>query len=747
MSDVAGTSPGSTVMPSSVRRTRMVSHLAVALLLILAWTLPAPLHSQEFAHIDQLFFSKVKGGADPLPQVLTITGTGSAFSFNAVATTSSGGDWLAVSSNENCCITPAQVSVIVTPNATLPVGSYSGQVVFRGSGNSLIVNVTLVIAPLDGAVFDGTPGQLSFSMKPGGQPSPQVIKIRSAGRGTLNWRLIGSSFNNASNFLSVSAHTGTAPTVVTLEVLPENLPNRGTMTGVYTGQLLFLAGGSAVTVPISVSVGDAEVAPPGGESNPWPANAVSCGGFGNKDTGYGATTIAPDGTHTGQLVYEANPASGPIPHYEYRYLGDLGVGQQTISFHFKASGSSWVYILSQVDGIDQRVWFNLAGNGTVGDNVPAGWTAQITPVGGGWYRSSVTFTAEQYAIKTGFGLAPGDQQVSDVATAGKGVYEWGQQFEHGLLTDYKANVGPCLTISKSTDVDSIGAGLTGRTIAAGKVGDVPPGQNGATYSVGASNATGLGTSSGTVTPISVTPSSGNGTQQTFNLVYTDSAGMSDLNTAWVWFDNSASSSVTNTCLAYSYPRANALYLLNDAGSAFLGPITVGSSNSLSNSQCTISGSGSSTSTAGKNPTVNLAVSFTAGFVGSKNTKMQVQGFSGQSGWVVMGTWTVPGTVTVAPVSVTPSSGSGTQQTFNLVYTDSAGMGDLNTAWVWFDNSASSSVANACLAYSYPRANALYLLNDAGSAFLGPITVGSSNSVEQQPVHDQRKREQHEHRGE
>ena len=143
-----------------------------------------------------------------------------------------------------------------------------------------------------------------------------------------------------------------------------------------------------------------------------------------------------------------------------------------------------------------------------------------------------------------------------------------------------------------------------------------------------------------VVPVSVTPSSGSGTQQTFNLVYTDSAGMSDLNTAWVWFDNSASSSVTNTCLAYSYPRANALYLLNDAGSAFLGPITVGSSNSLSNSQCTISGSGSSTSTAGSNLTVNLAVSFTAGFAGSKNTKMQVQGFSGQSGWVAMGSWTV-----------------------------------------------------------------------------------------------------------
>ena len=107
------------------------------------------------------------------------------------------------------------------------------------------------------------------------------------------------------------------------------------------------------------------------------------------------------------------------------------------------------------------------------------------------------------------------------------------------------------------------------------------------------------------------------------------------------FDSGVASSSVNSCLAYYYPRANTLYLLNNAGSAFLSPITVGSANTLTNSQCTISGSSSSVSASGNNLTVNLSVTFAGGFAGAKTVKMHVEGFSGQSAWVPMGTWTVP----------------------------------------------------------------------------------------------------------
>ena len=132
------------VMRRLIEWTGRGSRLAGAVFMLSAWMglLSAPLYAQRFAPIDQIFFSKVYGGANPVPQVLTVTSAGSGFGFSASASTSSGGDWLAVAPSEDCCVTPAPVSVMVSDGATLAVGSYSGQVVFTGGGTSLTVNVT-----------------------------------------------------------------------------------------------------------------------------------------------------------------------------------------------------------------------------------------------------------------------------------------------------------------------------------------------------------------------------------------------------------------------------------------------------------------------------------------------------------------------------------------------------------------------------------------------------------------------------
>jgi hypothetical protein len=177
--------------------------------MVLAWmgSLSAPLYAQEFTHIDPLFFSKVYGGANPLPQVLTVTSNGAPIAFNASASTSTGGDWLAVSTTGDCCMTPAPVSVFVNDSAALAVGNYSGQGMLTGDEGSLVVEVHLVVTPADAATFDKTPSQLSFSTIPGGRPSPQIMQISTVGSETLQWRLIAATFNRA-DFLSVSAQTG-----------------------------------------------------------------------------------------------------------------------------------------------------------------------------------------------------------------------------------------------------------------------------------------------------------------------------------------------------------------------------------------------------------------------------------------------------------------------------------------------------------------------------------------------------------
>jgi hypothetical protein len=71
------------------------------------------------------------GGANPLPQIVTITSTtSSAISFTQAVSTTSGGAWLSVSPcNPYSCTTPYPVTVGVSA-AGLAAGTYQGQVVF-----------------------------------------------------------------------------------------------------------------------------------------------------------------------------------------------------------------------------------------------------------------------------------------------------------------------------------------------------------------------------------------------------------------------------------------------------------------------------------------------------------------------------------------------------------------------------------------------------------------------------------------
>ena len=224
-------------------------------------------------------------------------------------------------------------------------------------------------------------------------------------------------------------------------------------------------------------------------------------------------------------------------------------------------------------------------------------------------------------------------------------------------------------------------------------------------------------------PVSVSPSSGTGITQTFTAVYSDSKGLSDLGTA-KFLINTAISGVS-ACDIYYLPATNALYLYNNAGLGTTGPLTPGSSSSLSNSQCMLAGSGTSVTSSGDTLTVKLAITFQSAFFGSKNIYMDAISTSGSSnsGWSQEGTWTVAG---AAPVSVSPTSGTGTTQVFTAVYSDSKGLSDLGTA-KFLMNTAISGVS-ACDIYYLPATNALYLYNNAGLATTGPLTPGSSSSL-------------------
>jgi hypothetical protein len=229
----------------------------------------------------------------------------------------------------------------------------------------------------------------------------------------------------------------------------------------------------------------------------------------------------------------------------------------------------------------------------------------------------------------------------------------------------------------------------------------------------------------TVPAISVTPTSGIATQQTFSLQVTDALGAADLITVGILFNSSTS---TAGACAITYNRVqNALMLLTDAGAQPASAIAPGSG-TQQNSQCVLNGAGSSVSASGNTLTLNLAIGFQPAFSGTKNLYAEAIGTSQTVNWQQQGTWASPPVVTMA---VTPSSGAGTQQRFSFQVTDSLAGGDLTTVGVLFN--ATASTTGACSAIYNSAQNTLMLLTDAGALPASSITPGSATQQNSQCV--------------
>lgn len=137
---------------------------------------------------------------------------------------------------------------------------------------------------------------------------------------------------------------------------------------------------------------------------------------------------------------------------------------------------------------------------------------------------------------------------------------------------------------------------------------------------------------------SAAPGSGEGLSQTFAFQYSSPSTAHWLSDVRVVV-NSALSPV-NACYVQYDRITNALYLFNDAYTGLAGHVVVGTGGLVSNSQCTISGSGSAVSISGNTLTLHLAITFAAGFAGPKGIwGLAVDWGNLNSGWVKLGTWT------------------------------------------------------------------------------------------------------------
>jgi hypothetical protein len=170
-------------------------------------------------------------------------------------------------------------------------------------------------------------------------------------------------------------------------------------------------------------------------------------------------------------------------------------------------------------------------------------------------------------------------------------------------------------------------------------------------------------------------------------------------------------------------------LLNDAGTAFAGPVTTGSAGTLENGKCLVSAVGSSVSDAGAVMTLRLRITFKPAFQGLRQIFAEAlngQGLS--SGFRPIGLYNVSVTgIPPTALTVTPNSGSGTAGTFQFLFADPNGSADITRVQMLFHTTLSA--VNGCLAYFDVRENRLLLLNDAGTAWLAvnPSTGTVGNS--------------------
>ncbi len=252
---------------------------------------------------------------------------------------------------------------------------------------------------------------------------------------------------------------------------------------------------------------------------------------------------------------------------------------------------------------------------------------------------------------------------------------------------------------------------------------------GATATATASDVTTIVPIAGGVpAPAGINPAVSTGVAGTYTFTFTNSTGGANITVANVLINNYLDG--RNACyLAYSVAD-NVLYLVPDSGGGLLPGLVLNGTGSTGNSQCQISGAGSSAVTDGATLTLTLNITFnTLNFAGNKVIYMAARNATANSGWQTRGARGIPPlpTAAPAPVSVSPFSGSGTQQTFSLSYRDATAASNLQTMWVLINTAIDGR--GACYVAYYRPGNQIFLYPDNGDGTQALSTVlTGTNSI-------------------
>ena len=386
----------------------------------------------------------IGSGTTPSPIPIGVTSNGQPLTYTPSASTTSGGNWLAVAPTSPVT-TPNGVTASVNASALtgLAAGTYAGSIKLTATGannSPVTIPATLVVS----SALQSSSPSLTFAYQTGGAAPPsQPLTITSNGA-PLTITATASGTNNGVTWLSVSQPTGPTPQTLTVSVAPGSLTS-----GSYNGSIAIAsaqAGNSPLIIPVTLNVSTLPslTATPsslsasytiGGTVPVLPTVTIGSSGSALSNVSTGAPTVpwlsvSQSGTTTPGVTLTVSLVSASLPTTAGSYTGSFAINATgaaapltyTVTLNVAAQPTLSVSPLSlsftgQVNGASPAAQ-TLAVNSTNGS---VSFTAKAaTTTGGNWLSvsplSGSTNASLQVSANT-TGLATGTYSGSITVTA------------------------------------------------------------------------------------------------------------------------------------------------------------------------------------------------------------------------------------------------------------------------------------------------------------------------------------------
>jgi hypothetical protein len=223
---------------------------------------------------------------------------------------------------------------------------------------------------------------------------------------------------------------------------------------------------------------------------------------------------------------------------------------------------------------------------------------------------------------------------------------------------------------------------------------------------------------------SVVPSAGSGPAQRFTVVVSDPGGASFINGVAVLI---TSNGVNNACNLVYDRTAGSITLSYDTAANGAAKIQLGSTQSISNSQCTLNGANTTVFTGPTQLIFTLDLAFNSTFFGPKFIYVYAGEVGANTGNVLLGSWNVTGG-TPTPNSVSPASGAGSSPNYTFTVSDSVSGFNITGMSMLITTGSPSNVAHSCNLV-YNRTNTTIGLYADDGVTLSTKPVGSSATLQ------------------